>query len=251
MKHIKQLLKDSWYRRQHKQYVAEGARWIADALKNHADKFIELFVREDSVSQHQTIIEQFRAKVDSDRVTIIKESVFNSSSDTKNSQGILAVLKMPEYNFCLTKHNKIILLDGIKDPSNAGTIVRTALAAGFNTVIFDDCIDPYNPKVVRGSMGAMLDVNIIIASLKDNLQEFKSKNHTIVGATLNGENPFTNKFTNDKLVLVIGGEANGIRQDYLPLLDKKITIPMQKIESLNAAVASGILMYQLARGTEQ
>ena len=248
MKHVKKLIDNSSYRYENLQYVAEGTRWISDALQTHASDFVELFVREDSIEQHIQIINSFKKNV-GNKVTIAKNSVFNTASDTKNSQGILAILKMPSNakGLNLTKHNKVILLDSIKDPTNAGTIVRTALAADFNTVIFDSCIDQYNPKVVRGTMGAMLHVNYIVASLKTNFTDFKNSGYTIICAALNGENVFTATQKHDKIVLVVGSEADGIRKDYLPLLDKKLTIPMnQRIESLNASVAAGILMYHLS-----
>ncbi len=129
------------------------------------------------------------------------------------------------------------------EPGNMGAIIRTACAAGYSDIVLRDCVDVYNPKVIRSSMTGVLGVGFHYAN---SLSFVRELGYATVGAVLGGKDAFTAKIKARKICLVIGNEADGISEEVLLDCDEKITIPMREdMESLNAAVSAGILMYAL------
>lgn len=140
--------------------------------------------------------------------------------------------------------DKVLLLDAIQDPGNMGTLMRTAKAFNFNTIILGDgCVDIYNDKVIRASQGAIFKLNF----RQENLVDFinNNKNYIFYGTAL--ENGYNIKEINKapKLALILGNEGNGIKKEILNITNKNIYIPISDTESLNVAIAGGILMYLL------
>ncbi|MCG4586237.1 23S rRNA (guanosine(2251)-2'-O)-methyltransferase RlmB, partial [Anaerosalibacter bizertensis] len=174
-------------------------------------------------------------------------------SDTKNPQGILAVLNFNDIDFrvILEKKDKfIIILDEIQDPGNMGTIIRTADAFGASGVVLTpNCVDIYNPKVVRSTMGSLF--HIPIAQVEDKIQlieELKNKHVKIYATSLESANYVYDIDFRRDFALVIGNESKGISQQILDLADNIVKIPiMGNAESLNAAIASSIIMYETVR----
>jgi len=239
IKHIKKLLADKKYRAGSLEYVAEGKRWVLDALAFNKEVVKSVFVCESAI---KLFVEQL-VGVD---YFIVKQSIFEKITDTKTSQGILAVVKVSPFKIAFesTRNSKILYLDKIRDPGNLGTIIRTAIGAGYKNIILDECADVYSPKVVRSTMSALLHADFLDITANQ-LSEYRHKGFAVIAASLDGKNVFTFSKRFDKMVLIIGSEADGIRQEYLKLANEKVSIPMEKIESLNAAVSAGILMYQL------
>ena len=218
---------------------------------------------------------------------MLTDSLFESASDTKTPQGILAIIRFPEYNlddlffraelnrnlFFRTKLNqqadavtpadlgsrtmgnanrcRMVLLDGIQDPGNAGTIIRTAEAAGFSGVVFSDgCVDLYSPKTLRATMGSVFRVPVVDhALLPEVIGGLKNRSVTVYGAVLKTEEDcYDCDLSRDDFALVIGSEAFGIREEVLACCDRVIRIPMQGgAESLNAGVAASVLMFEALR----
>ena len=176
-------------------------------------------------------------------VQVVSEEVYASITDEKNPQGALAVIEKPQTKM-RSPNGSCILLDGIADPGNLGTIIRTMACAGYSDLyLTKECADPFAPKTVRSSMSGIYHVNVIVGEKEEIL---KTVNLPLVIADMKGENIFEKKFGLDKFCLVIGNEARGVSQEVRELATVTVKIPMrQGMESLNASVSAGILMYAL------
>lgn len=184
---------------------------------------------------------------------VVSDSVFKKISDTVTPQGILAVVKQKKYSVddIIANRRKdgscIVVLDRLQDPGNLGTIVRTGEGAGISGIILSsDCADIYNPKVIRSTMGSIFRVPFAISeNLPLDIDKLKKDGITTYAAHLNGEVYNRGVFTKD-CALLIGNEARGLSDAVAEKADKRIKIPMEgKVESLNAAVATAILMYEV------
>ena len=172
--------------------------------------------------------------------------------DTENTQGILAVLRYKERDLVnnINQDDKFVLiLDRIQDPRNMGTIIRTADSAGVDAIILlKGCVDIYNPKVIRSTMGSIFDMNVIHATQEEALRILKLKKFDIVSSYLDTNNYYNTVEYNYKTALVIGNEANGINEELVSKSDVLVKIPIYgKAESLNAAISSAILMYEIKK----
>ena len=181
---------------------------------------------------------------------VVTEKVFNLISDVKAPQGILSVIeknnKEEQINY---NEDIIIVLDGIQDPGNLGTILRTVDSANLKQIIVSsDTADCYNPKVVRSTMGAIFRVNVIeTEDLIQTLKNIKKHKYDIVVTSLETENSIYDIKYNKK-VIVIGNESKGVSKEIQELADQKVKIPMLgKTESLNASVATAIIVYEYVR----
>ncbi|MGN1094071.1 MAG: TrmH family RNA methyltransferase [Candidatus Neoclostridium sp.] len=213
-------------------YVTEGYRNVKDSLPYLIGA--EIYVSESSLEKYSA---EFNVDV------VCADNVFAKLTDTENSQGILCVSDVPEDKFDDGKD--CVYLDGISDPGNAGTILRTCLATGFDNVVFADGVDCYNPKVVRSAMSAVCKLNISSNSGEVTLAGLKEKGYTIICADMSGKNLFECNIEAQKKCLIIGSEANGVSKEAKALADLVVSLPMGKIESLNAAVCASVMMYQL------
>lgn len=241
-------LKEKKYRDISGEYIIEGIKLIEEAI-NEGAKISKIVVCEDCVkdgSIEQNLLYEI-AKYD---CIYVSEKVFGVLTDVKTPQGILAIIKKKcnedEIDF---KEDIIIALDGVQDPGNLGTILRTLDSAGLKQIILSkNSADPYNPKVVRSTMGAIFRINIIETEdfIKE-LTQMKKHKFKIVATSLEESESIYN-IDYDKKVIVIGNEANGVSKEVLDLADGKVKIPMLgKTESLNAAVATGIIVYEYVR----
>ncbi|MCL2061677.1 MAG: RNA methyltransferase [Firmicutes bacterium] len=242
LKHVKKLLADKAYRAENAQYVVEGARWVLDAANFKPQAFCAVFVCQSRAEKFSELLAVVHQSVKASLIFTVESRVFDKIADTEHSQGILAVLAQDTAiralgDFCL-------YLNGIRDPGNLGTIIRTAAAAGFNDVILDACADVYNPKTVRSSMSALLKVHVFCAQ-DISLGALKQNGYTVYAADMRGENIFSATHRPKKAVLIIGSEADGVDGGLLQLADTVVSIPMRDTESLNAAVSAGIILYQL------
>ena len=180
----------------------------------------------------------------------VTEKVFSVITDVTNPQGILAVIgKNTDINEIDYNQNLFLVLDNIQDPGNMGTILRTADSINLKQIIVSKgTADCYNPKVVRSTMGAIFRVKVIeCEDLKKVVKEMKKRKIKVYATDLQ-----TDKSIYDvdykKSAIVIGNEANGVSKELLEIADEKIRIPMiGKTESLNAAVATGIILYEVVR----
>ena len=184
---------------------------------------------------------------------IISNKIFRMISDTQTPQGVLAVVKMPVYDFreiSAYENCFFLCLEGINDPGNIGTMMRTAEGAGVTGIILSkETVDIFNPKAVRASMGSVFRVPFFISEdFISDMTALKEKGFQLYAAHLQGKQLFYEQKYQGKTGLLIGNEANGLTGRVSELADVQIKVPMEgETESLNAAVCAGILMYEIYR----
>lgn len=228
-------LKNKKYREQTGTFLAEGIKNVSDSLRLYSAE--RVFVTD----------EKLLDKACNCPCYIVSEQIMNELCDTVTPQGMAAVFKMKEFSYdCIS--DKILLLNGVSDPGNVGTILRTACAFGFNTVIADSkSADIYSPKVIRSAMSSVFALNILrTQSLEEEINRFKKEGYKLYVSCLSKKSENIDELTfNKKCIIALGNEANGVDESVISLADKLYIIPMNsEIESLNVAVAAGISMYK-------
>lgn len=247
VKNIKKL-KEKKYRDQENKFIVEGIKMIKEAILENAS--IDKIVICEECINNGTIDKELLYEIAKEDCVYVTEKVFNILTDVTNPQGILATINKQNSEENISYNEDIIVvLDGIQDPGNLGTILRTIDSVSLSQVILSEkTADPYNPKVVRSTMGAIYRVNIVRSNnIIETLKNMKKHKYEITATSLN-----TNKSIYDinysKKVIVIGNEANGVSNEVMNLADIKVKIPMLgKTESLNAAVATGVILYEYLR----
>lgn len=247
VKHIKKL-KDKKYRDQSNEYVIDGIKLVEEAINENA-KIKQIVICEEC-TKTQEISKKLMYEIASFDCIYVTENVFNSITEVKNPQGILAVIERRNSENEINYNEDIIVaLDGIQDPGNLGTILRTVDSIGLKQILVSkETADVYNPKVVRSTMGAIFRVKVIECdNLEKTLKEIKKYKYEIVVTSLQtNESIYDIKY--NKKIIVIGNEANGVSKEIQEMADKKVKIPMLgKTESLNASVATGIVLYEYVR----
>ena len=247
IKHIKKL-KDKKYRDMNKEFVIEGIKLIREAIEEKAE--IKQIIICDNCLDSDIIPKELMYEIAKYECVYVTESIFKVISDVNTPQGILAIIgrNAGEAQIDYTQ-DIIVALDDIQDPGNLGTILRTVDSIGLNQILVSKgTADSYNPKVVRSTMGAIFRVKIIeCEDLENTLKEVKKHKFKLVVTSLQTEKSLYD-INFDKKLIVIGNEANGVEQKIQDLADEKIKIPMLgKTESLNASVATGIVLYEYVR----
>lgn len=252
IKHIK-TLHHKKYRDSEGQFFVEGIKMAREAVQQGAD-ILHILVCPDmlrKVSGGEDLLDNLiRLKFS---LNSVPENIFGYISDTETPQGVLAVISKAKKLTAGAEFNPngvYILLDGVQDPGNVGTIIRTSDALGADGVILSKgCADVYSPKVLRSSMGSIFRVSIFE---KANLREFAGEMQTsgvkIIASSLQASHYHFDISYNGGVGLVIGNESNGVSTELLEIADYIIKIPMKGgAESLNASVAAGVLMYEVMR----
>lgn len=247
IKYIKKL-KDKKYRDMNKEFVIEGIKLIREAIEEKAE--IKQIIICDNCLDSDIIPKELMYEIAKYECVYVTESIFKVISDVNTPQGILAIIgrNAGEAQIDYTQ-DIIVALDDIQDPGNLGTILRTVDSIGLNQILVSKgTADSYNPKVVRSTMGAIFRVKIIeCENLENTLKEVKKHKFKLVVTSLQTEKSLYD-INFDKKLIVIGNEANGVEQKIQDLADEKIKIPMLgKTESLNASVATGIVLYEYVR----
>lgn len=246
IKMVSTLQNSAKLRRENNQFVLEGLRLCRDAVLNNY-KVLTLICSDTAYEKLNEEIEQLANC--SDKVFIVPDSLFKKMSDTVSPQGVLCLCKLPDFSdIKVLNDGKYIALEHLADPSNVGAISRTAEALGIDGIFLSkDSCDPYSSKALRASMGALLRIPIILCD--DLIKTLKSFNFTIYGTVVDktAKNITEIKF-NDGSAVIIGNEANGITEETKSSCDSLITIPMSgKAESLNAATAAAITMWEMCK----
>lgn len=241
-------LKEKKYRDLNNEYIVEGVKMIKEAILEEA-KIKLIVVCEDNVNSG-AIDKKLLYEIAKYECVYVSKKVFDLISDVQTPQGMLAVLEKEnsEDKIDFTE-DVIVVLDGIQDPGNLGTILRTIDSVGLKQVIVSkETADSYNPKVVRSTMGAIFRVKVIESNnLIETLKNMKKHKYKIMATSLETENSIYDVDYNKK-VIVIGNEANGVEKEILDCADEKIKIPMLgKTESLNASVATAVILYEYVR----
>lgn len=251
VKHIAKLIKNSSYRKENRQFVIEGIRLCTDALDSNVEISAAIF-SEQFLEKYSELVNRIVGICES--TFVFSDKLFSQISDTKSPQGILCICNEKSKDFNIQSNSVYIALERIQDPSNMGTILRTAEALGVKgVVVTEDCCDIFSPKVLRGTMGAAFRLPVkMCKNMADMAEEFNTKNITTIAAVLDKSAvKVTDIQLEDKktCAIFIGNEGNGLEQVTVEKCKIKVTIPMLgRAESLNASVASGILMWEMLRG---
>jgi TrmH family RNA methyltransferase len=244
IKELRALATSKKARQESGTFIIEGWRGI-DTLLSHESRQYQLETL--VVSSDWKNDPRLPASIDS---VLLPEPLFAKISDVKNAQGILGVIRRsptPFEFFPDTGH--YLLLDSIRDPGNLGTLIRSAVGAGYDGVLLHgDCVDPFNPKVIRSTMGTFAFCNIWPVARDDIDRMMKTGYALCVTTGRDGDSLYETAFPK-KTILVIGSEAHGVSDELMQLATQKITIPLAtECESLNAAIAGSVCMFQIKRG---
>ena len=231
-------LKDRKYRKKTKTFIVEGMHLVLEAYKS--GNLIELILEKDEV-----------LPIDVPTIYVTNE-IINKISSLDNPSKVMGLCKMND-NKEVTG-NKILLLDGVQDPGNLGTIIRSSLAFNVDTIVTSlDTVDVYNPKVLRSTQGMIFHLNIVNMDLTEAITKVKKEEYPIYGTMVEYGSDVSTLPKKDrrKYALVMGNEGNGISSEVSALCDKFLYIDMNdKVESLNVAVATSILLYELNKNVD-
>lgn len=223
---IKDLLKleKSKERKSTKSFIVEGAHLVLEARKKGL--LIEAFSIEDKPGYTQ-----------------VSDNVMRKLCHTDTIVSEIGLCKMIEDN---KLSDKILILDKIQDPGNLGSLMRSAVAFGFETIILGDgCVDVYNDKVIRSSQGAIFKLSFINANLVEYIPTLTQ--YEVYGTNVRNGISISDVKFNDKVALVLGNEGNGISDEVFSVLKKNIYIPLKNTESLNVSIAGSIIMYEMSK----
>ena len=247
VKHIKKL-KDKKYRDENNEYIVEGVKLVEEAVKENAP-IKKIIICEDTTRTYE-IPTNIMLEIARYECIYVTDKIFSSITQVTNPQGIMAIIeKNIEKETIDFSQDIIVMLDDVQDPGNLGTILRTVDSIGLNQIIVSKgTADAFNPKVVRSTMGAIFRLKIIESeNLAQTIREIRKHHYKLVVTSLQTENSIYDIDFNKKII-VIGNEANGVSKEIQEMADEKVKIPMLgKTESLNAAVATGVILYEYLR----
>ena len=217
-------LKQKKYRSTYNQFLVEGYHLVEEAIKSNL--IDTLYYIENNPFVHQGVE--------------VSTQVMKKLSELDNLSSVIAVCNKPTSDML---SDRLLILDGLQDPGNIGTLIRNAAAFGFKTVLSENSVDFYNEKVIRSSQGAIFYVNLlegdIIQFVKEHPEYHYYGTDVVVGETIHEKT-----FSHPKIAIILGNEGSGMREELKQLANTNIHIPMEQTESLNVGIAGGILMYE-------
>ena len=244
VKQVRRLQSDRRFRARERLFVVEGTRWLAELTAPTAPPLEMLFATAEWLADpaHKALVAQLPLSP-----LLVTPEVMAVISDTDTPAGGLAVLAWPTRPWP-TDPSFLLILDALRDPGNLGTIIRTAAAAGVDGLLLGPgCVDPFNPKVVRSSMGAILRLPLQRASSWEDIAAHTAELQLFLAAG-EGQTSYTAVDWRQPSALIIGGEADGAGRSARKLAHTAVSIPMaQAVESLNAAVAASIILFEAVR----
>lgn len=257
---IRSLMEKGKERKKQGLFIVEGIKMVNEALRLKlaneviiSEQLVKSFENPSFQGSLKKEVEELKTLISKgNEATVFSDALFSYVCDTVHPQGAIAIVRMPLYSLeeILRNNDKIriLILESLSDPGNLGTIIRTAEAAGINAVIMDSqTVDVYNPKVVRATMGSIFRVPLLVQKdLCQVISHLKQFGFCFYAAHLKGSKSYKDMVYTEKVGLLIGNEAKGLSEELSKLCDTYIRIPMEgKVESLNAAIAAAILMYEM------
>lgn len=229
IKNVRKLLNKK-YSTEQGLFIIEGENLVTEAIKNNL--LVELYVLENT---------ECKFDFEYNYVTL---DVMKSISNLKSTPRLIGVSK---YINKKEMGNKIVILDSLQDPGNAGTIIRNSVAFGIDTVVFSkDSVSPYNEKVLRSTGGMIYNINIVIDDIFKIIPKLKNNNIKIIGTSLEKSKNLESLNINNNYAVIFGNEGNGVQKNVLELCDEIVRIDMNNAcESLNVGVSNGIVLYHL------
>ena len=241
-------------RREDNVFLAEGIKMLREAPK---DWIKEVYLTEEVLQRLRKEDGEVFAKIENTGYELLSDEVMKKVSDTQTPQGALVVLNRPSYtleDIVGNGEGTFVVLENLQDPGNLGTIIRTGEGAGIRGVIMSqDTVDIYNPKTIRATMGSVYRVPFIyVETLSNSICYLKEKGVQTYAAHLKGKKQYYEFSYMSGTAFLIGNEGNGLKKETADLADEYLRIPMEgQVESLNAAIAATILMYEAYRQRRQ
>ena len=233
--YIKDLskLKDKKYLEKSDVFLVEGKHLVEEAYKNGCLKQI--------LSDDESL---FIEGVDCVKINY---DIIKKITDTVNPQNIIGLVSKFNNEIDIENIKSVVILDGVSDPGNVGTIIRTAAGLGIDLVVLsNDSVDLYNPKVVRSTQGALFSMKILKCDIKKLILDIKKNGIKVFGTALDGSIELKKVSKPERFAIVLGNEAQGVKEEVLDLCDSKVKIDItDKVESLNVAIAGAIVMHYL------
>lgn len=245
LKYVASLMKKARARREAGLFVVEGPKMYGELPAE--------WLKKTYVSEHFLREAEAGTLLNGREYEVVSDGVFGGLSDTQTPQGILALASMPSYrleDLLRGKETHLLILEGIQDPGNLGTMLRTGEGAGITGVIMSrDTVDLFNPKTIRSTMGSIYRVPYIIAEdLVEIIRKIRNNGVSVYAAHLAGSVCYDEPSYQGATAFLIGNEGNGLTEQVAKEADARVRIPMEgTVESLNAAVSAVILMYEASR----
>ncbi len=236
-------LKEKKGRRERGTFLVEGDKMFLECMESGMEIVrVALLATEEKAALAETV--SFKERLGSASVVLLGWDAFRAVCDEKTPQGIAAEVKIPQVPLAPPQRS-CLFLDGVADPANVGAIIRTAAAAGYEEIYLAGCADPYSPKSVRASMSGVFYTKLMRGSREEILSLLGLP---LIAADMDGEDVFS-FVPPEKFCLCIGNEGQGLSDEVRSRAERTVAIPMDgRVESLNAAVSAGILMYLLKKG---
>ena len=223
-------LKDKKFRREQGLFMVEGNKFCADLLNSDIEIVITLTTEKD--------LKGFP------NVEVVSEKMLSLLATTKTNQSIICICKMKNYG--IESIGNSLILDNLQDPGNVGTLVRSALAFGFNDIYLVEGADPYSEKVIRSSAGLIMNVRLHVCEFETIKQNQNKIAEVFMVADMGGENINTICLPKGKIAVIVGNEGQGVSEKFMKLANAVVSIPMApKVESLNVGVAGSIIMQKI------
>ena len=244
IKHIISLQQRK-YRQRFGEYMVEGIRAVTDI--GNKGYLRSILIRESKQSELEPLIQKgFTVS----SIYIVQDPIFNKIEHSVNGQGILGIAKkcVNDLHSFVVEDGLYIALDGVQDPGNLGTIIRTAVAVGAKGIFFlKGTVDPYNEKCVRSTMSALCNIpifeDVTLSKFYDLVKDNTIKTYV---TSLNNAKPYHTISYAKRTMVILGNEGNGVSRDIIEMCDQAITIPMYgDIESLNVSIAAALCMYKV------
>ncbi|WOV88651.1 RNA methyltransferase [Sporosarcina oncorhynchi] len=238
IKHWKKLVTSKKDRDKSEEFIVEGFHLVEEALKS-TGTVIHLIVREDIEIPEEWVTENLQ-------LIEVTRAVAKELIETEQSQGIFAHCRQPKYSEEAPQSwKKYLFIDAVQDPGNIGTMIRTADAAGIDAVILGKgSADPFNPKTVRSAQGSHFHIPVVKGELSEWIEQVKKESIKIIGTGLHNASDHYTVEPLESFALIVGNEGSGVADEYLKEANEIVKIPLYgKAESLNVAIATGILLY--------
>lgn len=237
-------LKQKKFRDEENKFLIEGIRFVEEGIITEAVEQIFYSKKLFETRGYDRILDKKQSAYE------VSEALLKELCDTENPQGVIAIANKKLWNIKNIKSDFIVIADGIQDPGNLGTIIRTCDAAGVGAIaVIKGSVDIYNPKTLRSTMGSVFHLPIIMYdNFKSLIEELSKAGYSIYAASLDTENYIYNSNFKEKTAVVIGSESNGIPVEHMQMCTHKIKIPIVgTAESLNAAIAGAVIIYEVVR----
>ena len=247
LKELRKLASGRKYRMQAGLYLCEGEKLFAEAVRS-GKKIRYALWEKNCLSQlsDRTCFET--AEADGCRMLCADASIYDSVTTLEHYRGVIFACEIPDTELTVERGKGYLALDGVQDPGNVGTILRTADAFGISVFLLDGCADVYNPKVVRAAMGSLFRVPFAYVTRAEYLRRMRDADMKVYATALRDSSVPLDTMPLADASLVIGSEGNGVSEEILEGADGHVILPMKGItESLNAAIAASIVMWEMSK----